>query len=318
MGTARGARARRLAERLASLSPRDLRDLGLLHRRVSGDLAAARSLGAGAKVVDYLNDLAVRSHNAVYRPPSRSILRILIDLSRAIPAAVRARAGALGASAGIFATGVMMGACATVLDERIATLVLGTAFVEKIREGEYWVVRIFNVVPTSFLSSKILTNNLSVAIGLFAFGVTGLLPALILLNNGMMLGALLALCGQYGLLGRFTAFVVPHGVIEISAILLAGAGGFTVFDGWLAPGTQTRLEGLRVGAREGLLVAAAAAPALVVAAFVEAGISPVEYLSPALRIALGIALGLVLWGWVAGFLPGQTRRPPRPPPPISV
>src|ERR1044071_2642896 len=180
---------------LAALTPRDLRDLGLLHRRVSGDLAAARSLGAGAKVVDYLNDLAVRSHNAVYRPPSRSILRILIDLSRAIPAAVRARAGALGASAGIFATGVMMGACATVLDERIATLVLGTEFVEKIREGEYWVVRIFNVVPTSFLSSKILTNNLSVAIGLFAFGVTGLLPALILLNNGMMLGALLALCG---------------------------------------------------------------------------------------------------------------------------
>src|SRR5207249_1195419 len=99
-------------------------------------------------------------------------------------------------------SGLMVGACGTILDERIAVLVLGAEFVEKIRAGEYWVVRIFNVVPTSLLSSSILTNNLSVAILLFAFGITGLLPALILLNNGVLLGAVLALCGQYGLLPR--------------------------------------------------------------------------------------------------------------------
>lgn len=283
---------------LTALSPPELRDLGLLHRRVSADLAAARTLRAGPKVVDYLNDLALRSHNVVYSAPRRGVLRTLGELRRSVPAAVRAHAGALGVSTTIFATGVLLGAFGTALDEGVARSIMGAEFVEKIQEGEYWVVRIFSVVPSSVLTSWLLTNNLSVAIALFAFGITGLVPALVLFNNGLMLGAVLALCTQYGLLPRFLPFLLPHAIIEISAILLAGAGGFTIFDGWLNPGDRTRLKGLGAGAREGLLVAAAAAPALVIAAFVEGSLSPVEAIPGWLRIVLGVSLGLALWSWL--------------------
>jgi uncharacterized membrane protein SpoIIM required for sporulation len=83
-------------------------------------------------------------------------------------------------------------------------------------------------------------------------------------------------------------------------ILLAGAGGFVVFDGWLNPGDRTRLRGLADAARQGLLVAGAAAPALIVAAIVEGSISPVETMPGWLRAALGLSLGLAYWSWLAG------------------
>lgn len=283
---------------LAALGPIELRELGALHRKVSADVAASRTFHAESKIVGYLNDLALRSHNVVYRAPRRSIVQRLTDLARAIPDAVRAHRGALAASTAIFAIGLLLGAIGTVLDEGVAVLVLGSAFVERIRSGEYWVERIFDVVPHSVASAGILSNNLSVAISAFALGLTGFCTALVLFFNGVMLGAVLTLCSEYGLLSRFVAFVVPHGIIEISAILLAGAGGFTVFDGWLSPGDGSRSQGLRRGARDGLRVALAAAPALLVAGLVEGLVSPVEALPAWLRIALGLCLGLALWAWL--------------------
>ena len=56
---------------LSSLTPEELRELGLLHRQVSADLAAARTHHADSRIVGYLNGLALRSHNAVYRAPKR-------------------------------------------------------------------------------------------------------------------------------------------------------------------------------------------------------------------------------------------------------
>jgi uncharacterized membrane protein SpoIIM required for sporulation len=281
-----------------SLTPSEVREFGLLHRKVSADLARARAENPGSKVVEYLNELALRSHNAIYRTPRQGARRALEGLARGIPAAVRRHMGAFGMSLLLFGSGALLGALATALDESIAEAVLGAGFVENIRNGEYWIHNVFDVVPHAVASTGILTNNISVAITVFALGITGILGPVVLFQNGVMLGAVCTLCAQYGLLGRFVPFVFPHGVIEISAILLAGAGGLVLFDGWLAPGDRTRAQGLRAGAREGLMVASSALPVLLLAGFVEGMISPVEELSGALRIALGLTLGVALWSWL--------------------
>lgn len=296
---------------LVGLGPAELRELGALHRKVSADVAASRTFHAGSRVVGYLNDLALRSHNVVYRAPRRSLRRRVSDLGRSIPAAVRDHRGALAASTVIFSIGALFGAFGTVLDEGVAILVLGSAFVERIRRGEYWIERVFDVVPHSVASAGILSNNLSVAITVFALGLTGLFTAIVLFYNGVMLGSILVLCAQYGLLSRFVPFVVPHGIVEVSAILLAGAGGLTLFDGWLSPGDASRGQGLRRGAKDGLRIALAAVPALVVAGFVEGVISPVESLPAWLRVALGISLGLALWAWL--FAPRLAKASDREP-----
>jgi uncharacterized membrane protein SpoIIM required for sporulation len=283
---------------LASLSPDELRELGLLHRQISADLATARTYHADSRVVGYLNQLALRSHNAVYRAPKERTLTTLLGFVRSIPPTVRRRKGTVAASALIFFVGVLIGAIGTAIDESVADLAVGAGISEGVREGEYWLDDITEALPEGALSGFILTNNLWVSLNIFALGVTGVLAGLGLLRNGAMVGSVLVLCGQYGFLSRFVPFVAGHGVIELSAVLLAGAGGFCLFDGWLHPGERTRLQGLRRGARDGLRVAAAAIPALLVAGPVEGLISTAEAIPGFLRISLGIALGLAFWSWL--------------------
>ncbi len=290
---------------LSTLAPAELKELGMLHRKVSADLATARTFHGESRLVGYLNDLALRSHNMVYRAPGNSIKSVLSGLWRSIPAAVQRHHGALAVSTGLFLCGMILGAVGTVLDESVANMVLGSRFVEGIRSGEYLHPNLFGLMPRSVISAGYVTNNISVALNTFAFGITGVIPAWLLFFNGNNLGIVIVLCGQYGILGRFLAFVIPHGIIEISAILLAGAGGLTTFDGWLHPGDYSRSRGLRHGAREGLMITAGAIPALLVAAVVEGFISPSPSIPPALRIGLGVALGLLLWAWLLGVRPRQ-------------
>jgi uncharacterized membrane protein SpoIIM required for sporulation len=285
---------------LRSLTPTELRDLGLLHRKVSSDLAAARSLHADSRLVRYLNDLALRSHNAVYRAPRRGVVRTLADLRTSIPRTVRRHRGALAAASILFLGATLLGAVGVALDESVATLVLDDEFVDSIRRGEYLGRSMFGVMPQSVTSAAYLTNNTTVALNTFAFGVTGIVPVYLMMLNGSILGIVGVMCGRYGIFTRFVGFVTPHGIIEISAILLAGAGAFTTFDGWLHPGDDSRLEGLRRGAREGLTIMGGALPALLVAAFVEGFISPQAAIPVPLRIALGTALGILLWAWLLG------------------
>lgn len=295
---------------LSSLAPEELKELGLLHRKASADLATARTFHGESRLVDYLNDLALRSHNMVYRAPGRSMGKVLSGLYRSIPAEVQRHRAALAVSAGLFLCGVILGAVGAVLDESVANMVLGSRFVEGIRNGDYLHPNLFGLMPRSVSSAGYVTNNISVALNTFAFGITGVIPAWLLFLNGNILGIVFVLCGQYGILGRFLAFVIPHGIIEISAILLAGAGGLTTFDGWLHPGDHSRSRGLRRGAREGLMITAGAIPALVVAALVEGFISPSPTIPASLRIGLGVALGVLMWAWLLGVRTGKTTADP--------
>jgi uncharacterized membrane protein SpoIIM required for sporulation len=286
---------------LSSLSPAELQELGTLHRQVAADLAAARTYHAESKIVGYLNQLALRSHNAVYRAPKRKALQVLAEFVDSIPRTVRRRRGALAASALIFFLGGVLGAVGTAIDESVADMLLGTEFTERVRHGSFWIDDVTETWPESALSGVILTNNLWVSLQVFAMGFTGVLSAMMLFFNGVMLGTVVVLCGQYGLLPRFVPFVMGHGVIEISAVLLAGAGGFCIFDGWLHPGDKPRLQGLREGARDGLAVFAAAIPALLVAGPVEGLVSTAEAIPGYLRIGMGILLGVLYWTWLLSW-----------------
>lgn len=295
---------------LRSLEPGELRDLGLLHRQVSADLAAARTFHDGSRVVDYLNDLALRSHNVVYRTPRRGVRSVLSGLARSVPRTVRARGGAVVASMLLFACGTLLGAVGALLDESTAIAMLGPEFIESIRNGEYLSQGIFTLVPHSVASTHLLSNNMTVALNLYATGITGIFPAVILTLNGAILGAVFVLCGRYELLARFLAFVVPHGVLEVSAILIAGAAAFATFDGWLHPGNRNRVEGLRRGAADGLRMLGAVVPALLIAAVVEGFLSGQAAIPAAVRVAIGIGLGAMFWIWLLAGGRDETKAYP--------
>ena len=97
--------ARIRSEGLSALSPGELRELGLLHRQISADLATARTYYPGTRIVAYLNQLALRSHNAVYRAPRRKPWSRVTSFVSSIPSTVRRRRGTVAASALILGSG---------------------------------------------------------------------------------------------------------------------------------------------------------------------------------------------------------------------
>jgi len=158
-----------------------------------------------------------------------------------------------------------------------------------------WTGSIFSVVPAPVASTFFFTSNISVALLAFAGGLSfGLITTWILFQNGFMLGVCMKLCADYGLLGALFAFIASHGVLEISAIILAGAGGFVVSNALLNPGSYSRADALAQQGRSAVRMAVACVPALVTAGCIEAFISPSAF--PVwFKAALGLTLGISFW-----------------------
>ena len=93
------------------------------------------------------------------------------------------------------------------------------------------------------MSAMIIANNIKVAIVAFAGSVTlGALTVYIIGFNGLMLGGMAALFTNAGFGEDFWATIAPHGVIELTAIQIAGAAGLLIAAGALFPGRRRRRD----------------------------------------------------------------------------
>jgi len=142
-----------------------------------------------------------------------------------------------------------------------------------IKRGEMW-----TDIPAqvrSIASSFIMTNNIQVAFLAFAGGVLfGLLSGYVLLFNGLTLGVIGALCQRYGLALPFWSFVLPHGVIELSVIFIAGGSGLMLGHALLSPGLLRRRDALAQAAQKAVRLIIGSVPLLVIAGTIEGFISP--------------------------------------------
>jgi uncharacterized membrane protein SpoIIM required for sporulation len=127
----------------------------------------------------------------------------------------------------------------------------------------------------AFSASRYVTNNVQVAFNAFALGITaGIGTILILLHNGVSIGTSLGIFKWNGALHQILAFVTPHGVLELTAICIAGGAGFLIGSAFLLPGTLTRREALIVRGRRAIRLVAAAGLFLLVAGIIEGIVSP--------------------------------------------
>jgi uncharacterized membrane protein SpoIIM required for sporulation len=153
-----------------------------------------------------------------------------------------------------------------------------------------------------FMSSAIITNNVRVAIIAFAGGITcGTLTLWIILENGLMLGGLGALFARAGFGLDFWATIAPHGVIELTAIQVAGGAGLLLAAAIVAPGRVRRIDAVVRNARRAGTLALGTAAMLIVAGIIEGFVSP-QRLGPGVRLGFGAvtALALALYFSLAG------------------
>jgi uncharacterized membrane protein SpoIIM required for sporulation len=289
------------SSRLSRLKRAELKEFGQLYRAVSSDLACAQTHFPQSNVAMSLNALVARAHHYVYQPRKLSWSNLRSFYGRELPRLFRRNLGYFAVSAGLFVGMLLIGCLATIADEEVARVVLNPDIIDHIQQGEMWTKSFFAVVPSSLASSLIFTNNISVAFVAFALGVTfGLGTAYVLLTNGLLLGCVFGLCGQYGMADELIGFIAAHGIVEVSVILIAGAGGLMIGTALIHPGDYRRADAFAVRGADGAKLALGCAPALVLVGLVEGFISPSEMIPPASKIVLGILLGIAFYAYLFG------------------
>jgi uncharacterized membrane protein SpoIIM required for sporulation len=276
--------------RLNNLSGEEVREFGRLYRRTAADLAIAREEVRDQRLVNYLNYLVGRAHGAIYRSDSSGFGVFLSFFRYELPATFRRTFPYTLASFLIFllTTAFAFGVC--FLDESFADHI-SPGLRQEIAAHHNWTEAVNKANPLA--SAGIQTNNITVTFMAFAGGLLlGLGTLWVLAYNGLSFGMAMGLCVRY----RFwdiPIFVAAHGVIELSAIFIAGGAGLMIGKALLMPGDLRRIDALVTNGLTAIKLILGCIPMLVIAGTIEGFISPAP-ISPAYKFSVSAASALLL------------------------
>ncbi|WKZ67386.1 MAG: stage II sporulation protein M [Flavobacteriales bacterium] len=295
------AKWQRLEQSIAGLGQLSGDEASDLYIQLTDDLSYARTFYPKSAVVSYLNGLAVRLHQHIYRNKRTPRGRFISFWAREVPQALAEARRNLALSFAIFAVAVLIGAVSAAHDDTFVRLILGDDYVDmtldNIKQGRP--MGVYESMEEGGMFLHITTNNIRVS---FVAFVAGLLASfgtvLVLLYNGVMLGSFQYFFHEQGVLAESVLTIWVHGTLEISAIVVAGGAGLTLGNSWLFPGTYTRGESLRRGARTGLKVVMGLLPVFIAAGFLE---SFVTRHALTLRPWVAITIILASLAWVIHY-----------------
>lgn len=298
---------------VSKLSDDDLLALPVLYRSTLSSLSVARETSLDQGLLDYLEGLCTRAYFVVYGARPSVTERVLRFFRVDWPAAARALWRETALAFALVALGAVVAflLCQSDPDWFYAFVSEGlaggrgpTATAKVLRDGLYdsgGGQRDTLAIFATFL----FTHNAGVALFAFALGFAfGVPTAYLLLTTGCMLGAFLAVYTPHGLGFELMGWLLIHGVTEIFAILLAGAGGFKI--GWTLafPGAQSRVDALSAAGRQAATLMAGVVVMLFVAGVLE-GVGRQVITDDIARYAIA-ALSAAVWG-VYFYLPRKAQ-----------
>ena len=297
---------RALPRGLGSLHETELSRLPLLYRSAVSSLSVARKTAMDRALVGYLESLASRAYLAVYTSRTSDAGAFVRFFLEGFPRAVRSVLPELALSVLVFALGVAVSYGLVRFDDGQWYF----AFVDPNLAGgrtpgattEFLRSALYDSggaegAGLAIFGSLLFYHNASIGLTAFALGFAAGVPtALLVFQNGLMLGAFLALYDEHGLLVNLLGWLLPHGVPEIGAILLCGAGGLAMGRAILAPGERTTRVALMDAGRRGAVIAAGSVLLFLIAGAVE-GVFRQTVTDDLLRFAMATfnASWLVAW-----------------------
>ncbi|MGI8586258.1 MAG: stage II sporulation protein M [Chloroflexia bacterium] len=297
--------------RPADLSADEIEELGRLYRQATGDLARARRDYPGDRLTLYLNQLVGSSYAAIYRQGGWSWRQPIRFYTTDFPRLVRRHWVYVLIAAALLFLPAIASWIAVVVQPHNAEALLSPATYDGVRSflerHELWTK--IPVQQRPYASTEILTNNIQVTLLAFAGGMLfGVLTVLVLISNGISLGAISGLCQVYGAGPDLWSFIFPHGFIELTVICIAGGAGLRLADSMLRPGMLSRGASLRLAAQEAVQMILGGAGLLIIAGIIEGNVSPSE--TPLwFHIGFGLLTGLLLYTYLifAGRDPARTK-----------
>jgi uncharacterized membrane protein SpoIIM required for sporulation len=210
------------------------------------------------------------------------------------PAIVQETFSYIAAATILFLLGAIAGWWYAWREPVFLSLVVPKELIVMVRDDhKLWMGSIVGIEPLA--SSGIMVNNLSVAFGAIAGGITaGAYTIFLLVYNGLSIGAIATLVGQNHLAYPFWAFVFPHGSLELPAIFLAGGAGLLLARAILFPGQYRRADALKFYGTQASQLVFGIVPMLVIAGTIEGFLSPSPLIPEAFKYIVGIAIFTLL------------------------
>lgn len=288
---------------IRSLSDDDLLALPLLYRSTLSSLSLARDTSLDRGLIIYLEQLAIRAYFQIYGVPTSAWRQLSAFFRHGWPQAVLAlwRETLVCVGLTVAATivayllvrgdptwffGIIPEALASGRDPSAAAAFLRSTLYD--RHDDMLLV----------FGTYLFTHNSQIAIFAFALGFAFAVPTvLLIIYNGLMLGAMIAVFASKGLAPNFAAWLMIHGTTEIFAICLAGAAGIRLGTAIAFPGRDSRSEALvRVG-RPAAVAMAGTVIMLAIAGLLE-GVGRQTVFGDENRVLIGTAM---LLGWISYF-----------------
>ncbi len=289
------------------LTPEELDALGRLYRAATSDLALAQRDFPQHQVTRYLNQLVARAHALVYRGEPMAYNRLLRFATTGFPRAYREALPFIVAAALLLFAPAVASAVSTAVHPPSAQWLLPAEthhLIPMIERQELWTD--IPVAKRPYASSFIMQNNIQVTFLAFGGGILfGALTLWAMAYNGLLLGGITGLTIHYNVGFELWTFIIGHGVIELSVIVIAGGAGLML--GWalIHPGMIRRRDALTIAARKAVRLLIGCVPLLMIAGAIEGFISPNENIPWLVKWGIGVGSGVLLYSYL--LLSGRER-----------
>ncbi|NLF03656.1 MAG: stage II sporulation protein M [Actinomycetales bacterium] len=297
---ARTERWHRLDElgRARRLTGAEADELVRLYQATATDLSQVRAAAPDPNTVTHLSQLLARSRVAIsgaHEPSWRDVVRFL---AVTLPAAFyRIRWWTVGVMVGFLVIGTLAGWYVWAHEDVLNN------FMDPVDQKEY----VNNAFASYYdpgvgFAAMVWTNNAWIAAQCIGLGISGVWPVFVQVNNAVSVGAIGGMMAHHDALDVFLSLIAPHGMLELTAIWVAGAAGLRIFWTWLVPGPRPRSRALAEEGRALFTVAIGLVIVLGVSGLVE-GFVTGSGLPSWLKITIG---AIVLAGyWVYTIVLGR-------------
>ena len=243
-----------------------------MYIKIMKDLAFAKTYYPKSKTTLYLNSLAAKTYQKIYKTKRIEQNKLKHFFLNSVPLTVYQYKKTLWFTVIIFLMFVGIGVLSTYYDEDFTRHILGNTYVNttisNIENDD--AMGIYKSGGSLYSFLLITGNNLYVGLQFFLYGLTaGLGTLLFLLENSIMLGTFQFLfIKERSFLDSFKGIWL-HGAMEITAMVIEAFAGFIIASSILFPKTFSRINSLKKGFKDAFIVFVATIPFTVFAGFIE-------------------------------------------------
>lgn len=270
--------------------------------QLTDDLSYAKTNYPKAKTTKYLNSLAARVHQEIYKNKKEKKSRIITFWKYELPFIFKNSHKQLMYAFIIFMVAMLIGIVSAAYDDNFVRLILGDSYVnmtlDNIDKGDPMAV--YKSMNQVNMFIGITVNNIYVSFMCFAMGLLfSIGSGYMLFTNGIMLGSFQYFFYSKGLLLQSVLVIWIHGTLEISAIIISGCAGLVMGNSILFPGTYSRGASFVRGAKQGVKIAVGLVPVFITAAFFEGFVSRYSQMPMWLSLTIiGSSLTFIIWYFI--------------------